>query len=514
MATKTAKALRKRPSGRLHLLSVREVQTAESGDLSDGGNLILRVRGDLASWVFRFTPPSGASRREMGLGVAWRGSAQQAGESLRVARRNAHEARELLARGLDPIEERERRRDADRQVQQARKAEKDLEQWTLARCTRDYHARVIEPSRTTKHAAQWIASLENHIPALLWDKSIRDIEPPELLKALSGARPHKRARNVDAGSAIAETVRRVRQRLDAVFEDAVFHKRCTGNPAAAVRRKLREACVRSQTVSLRALPYAEAPDFMARLRRQHGTAARCLEFALLTASRTSEALGAVWSEFDLGVGMWVVPAHRMKASGKQKAEPHLVHLSSQALALLEGQLALRLHKDFVFPSTMVSGRPLSNMAMLTLLGRMGMRPATTVHGLCRATFSTWAYETAAARPDAIEACLAHREADKVKAAYNRAAFMEERRALLTAWGRYLCGESAPRDSALPARAISSPNLSRAGSSPPLGQPLIQSGRRRDPARAIAAHGRRDHGSFPPNSAATVFIGRNHRRGCC
>ena len=144
MATKTAKASRKRPSGRLHLLSVREVQTAESGDHSDGGNLILRVRGDLASWVFRFTPPSGASRREMGLGVAWRGSTQQAGESLRLARRNAHEARELLARGLDPIEERERRRDADRQVQQARKAEKDLEQWTLARCTRDYHARVIE----------------------------------------------------------------------------------------------------------------------------------------------------------------------------------------------------------------------------------------------------------------------------------------------------------------------------------------------------------------------------------
>jgi len=90
---------------------------------------------------------------------------------------------------------------------------------------------------------------------------------------------------------------------------------------------------------------------------------------------------------------------------------------------------------------MKKGAPLSNMAMLTLLSRMGMRRSTTVHGLCRATFSTWAYETAAARPDVIEACLAHCEADKVKAAYNRAEFMSERRALLAAWAAYLFGES-------------------------------------------------------------------------
>jgi integrase len=96
----------------------------------------------------------------------------------------------------------------------------------------------------------------------------------------------------------------------------------------------------------------------------------------------------------------------------------------------------------VFPSPRLDGKPLSNMAMLTTLTRLGIRDQTTVHGLCRATFSTWAYDTAAARPDVIEACLAHREADKVKAAYSRAQFTAERRALLASWSGYLAQPSA------------------------------------------------------------------------
>ena len=83
------------------------------------------------------------------------------------------------------------------------------------------------------------------------------------------------------------------------------------------------------------------------------------------------------------------------------------------------------------------GKPQSNMAMLAALDRLGVRDLTTVHGLCRATFSSWANETAAARPDVVEACLAHSEADLVRKAYMRAQFAAERRALLLAWGEYL-----------------------------------------------------------------------------
>lgn len=417
-----------RTAARLHLLTVKQVQAAGDGDHGDGGGLLLRVRGEACSWVLRFTAPSGR-RREMGLGVARRGSGQQAGDALTTARRLAHEARDLLARGLDPLEAREQRRDDARQAEDAKKADKARERWTLARCARDYHERVIEPTRTTKHGAQWISSLENHVPARVWHKPIADIEPPELLEALGEVKPHQRARNLK-GDKLPETLQRIRQRLDAIFEDAIFHRRCTSNPAAAIRRKMREAMPRKQGGQLLALPYREAPALVARLREAQGTAARCLEFAMLTAARTSEVLLAEWSEFDLDAGVWQVPAERMK--GK---ETHTVFLPARAVEILRGQVGQG--RVIVFPSPVKAEAAMSNMAMLTALGRLGMRDRTTVHGLCRATFSTWANETGAARPDVIEACLAHEESNRVRAAYNRAQFNEERRALLALWADYL-----------------------------------------------------------------------------
>jgi integrase len=420
----------KRTAARLHLLSARQVQSAAEGDHSDGGGLLLRVRGASSSWVFRFTSPAGR-RREMGLGVAHRGSLAQAGESLTAARRKGHEAREELRQGTDPIEAREERRIAAKKAEQAKKADQSRERWTLARCARDYHERVIEPSRTDKHAAQWISSLENHVPPAIWNRPAEQVEPPDLLQALQAIEPHERARNFKGGKP-QETMQRVRQRLDAVFEDAIFHKRCTTNPAAAIRRKMREAMPKKQAGEFAALPYREAPGFMARLRQAEGLAARCLELAMLTAARTSEALLAEWSEFDLDAALWAVPAAKMKGG-----EEHTVHLSGRAVEILRQLEGMRLHKRWVFPSPMKADQPLSNMAMLTVLGRMGMRDRTTVHGLCRATFSTWANETGAGRPDVIEACLAHEEGNKVRAAYNRAQFNQERGALLQAWATYL-----------------------------------------------------------------------------
>jgi integrase len=96
--------------------------------------------------------------------------------------------------------------------------------------------------------------------------------------------------------------------------------------------------------------------------------------------------------------------------------------------------------EFVFPSPIDRRNPLSNMAMLSILRRMKYAERTTVHGLCRATFSTWANEFGIARPDVIEACLAHSEQDRVRKAYNRASFNVERRNLLLAWQNYCNGE--------------------------------------------------------------------------
>ena len=112
-----------------------------------------------------------------------------------------------------------------------------------------------------------------------------------------------------------------------------------------------------------------------------------------------------------------------------------MYLAPAAIELIKHMQGL--DEALVFPAPNASGKPLSNMAWLAVLGRMDARKRTTVHGLCRATFSTWANETAAARPDVIEACLAHEEANRVRASYNRAEFAKERAELLSAWAEYL-----------------------------------------------------------------------------
>jgi integrase len=318
------------------------------------------------------------------------------------------------------------------------------QRWTLARAARDYHERVIEPTRTPKHAAQWISSLENHVPAVIWNGPIEDVHAPALLEALLGATPHERAHNNNYGDRLPETMRRLRQRLDSVFEDAMFHGRCSSNPAAAIKRKMREGMPRDAATPLKALPYREAPAFMHRLRQQQGIAARCLELLVLTAARTSEALELQAGELDLDAGLWVVPAERMKAR-----EEHTVFLCDRAIELLRAQLELQLHPSIVFPSTMLDDQAMSNMALLAVLDRMGMRDRTTVHGL-RSTFSTWANETGAARPDVIEVCLAHNERDRVRAAYNRSLFNDERRELLKAWADFLM--RPPAANVVPLRA--------------------------------------------------------------
>jgi integrase len=327
----------------------------------------------------------------------------------------------------DPIEERNRLRDEARKADAERSALRTSEAATLARCARDYHARAIEPRRSAKHAREWIASLERLMPAQPWRAPIATIEAPRLLDAMAGLYLR-----------VPVTAARMRQRLEAVFDDAIFRGLCRSNPAAAIRRKVREIKRPRIVQSHRALRWTDVPDFVQALREQPGVAARALEFGLLCAARTGEIIGARWSEVDFGARTWTVPAERMKGG-----EAHMVPLSDRALTILRD--AQGIGGEWVFPSPHGLSQPLSNMAMLTLLRRMGYTARTTVHGLCRASFSTWANETGAARPDVVEAALAHREGDRIRAAYNRAQFADERRKLLDAWADFCDGHTARAD---------------------------------------------------------------------
>src|SRR5262249_16432648 len=178
-----------------------------------------------------------------------------------------------------------------------------------------------------------------------------------------------------------------------------------------------------------ALPYAELPGLLVSLREQEGIAARALEFAILTAARTGEAIGAQWSEMDLFDKTWTLTAARMKA-GRE----HRVPLTARALAILKAIQPHRHAEDaFVFPGGK-NGRPLSNMAFLMLLRRMG-RGDVTAHGF-RSSFRDWAAERTNFPAEVAEMALAHSVSDKTVAAYNRSDLFDRRRRLMAAWATF------------------------------------------------------------------------------
>lgn len=384
--------------------------------------MLLRCSGENATWVFRYTASTG-KRREMGLGTCIRNNAAAAGASLTQARDRASKARTHLASvpPRDPIDERDKARVAAREAEAKRKAEKTAVSATLGRESRAYHEKFIEPVKPAKFSADWINSLENHVPKGVWHKPIAEVTSADMLDFL-----------IDIQHRMADTAIRVRQRLNDVFDDALERGLVHVNPVSAVRTKLRRVMVRKRRTSHAALPFAEVTAFVQALRQQHGIAATALEFTLLTGSRTGETIGATWPEFDLHNAIWTIRRERMKGG-----EEHRVYLAARPLEIL--QEMRQLSGEYVFPSLGHCDRPMSNMAMLALLKRM-KREDITVHGF-RSTFSTWANENGIARPDVIEACLAHREVDKVRAAYNRATFASERRKLLAAWADYVEGRT-------------------------------------------------------------------------
>jgi integrase len=180
------------------------------------------------------------------------------------------------------------------------------------------------------------------------------------------------------------------------------------------------------------MPYAEVPEFLVRVRAAEAMAARCLEFTILTAARTGEALGATWAEIDLERAIWTVPGRRMKG-GKE----HRVPLSPRVIELLEALRALRIG-DLVFPGQR-DGRPLSNMAMNMFLRRL--KADVTVHGF-RSAFRDWCGEETDFPREVAEQALAHIVGNEVERAYRRGDALSKRRELMEEWTKYCTGKTA------------------------------------------------------------------------
>jgi integrase len=237
-----------------------------------------------------------------------------------------------------------------------------------------------------------------------------------------------------------ETASRLRQRIEAVLDYAAVHGlRGNDNPARwkGVLDKVLPAPGKVAAKAHHpALPYERVADFMAALHEREGMAARCLEFLILTACRSGEARGATWSEIDFEAGAWTIPAVRMKARRE-----HRVPLSKPAMALLQSLPRIE-GEAFVFPAP--RGGSLCDMALTTLIRRMqGDPPQWTdragapivVHGF-RSTFRTWCEEQTSYPRSVTEAALAHTNADRVEAAYQRSDLFARRRELMEAWGGY------------------------------------------------------------------------------
>jgi integrase len=279
---------------------------------------------------------------------------------------------------------------------------------------------VYSPSwRNEKHKAQWDSTLETFVYPIIGNTPVGNIDTDAVLSILQPQWLTK-----------AETMGRVRGRIEAVLDFAKAKGWRQGENVARWAGHLKNLLpTRSRKKRIQhhpSMPYAQLPAFLKKLREREGTTARCLEFTILTASRTSETTAATWSEFDLDAKIWTVPANRIKGERE-----HKVPLSDRAVQILRGMQGKS--PKWVFPGN--KGLHLSNNSMLVLLDRMG-HGDVTVHGF-RSSFRNWSGEQTNYPREICELALAHVNSDETEAAYLRTDFFEKRRKLMRDWASYL-----------------------------------------------------------------------------
>jgi integrase len=405
-----------RTIGKLTALKVEKAK--RPGMYADGGGLYLRVTVDgTKNWIYRYML-HGRPR--------WMGMGPLHIIGLAEARNRATECRKQRHDGVDPIEV---RRAGRRQV--LLEAAKVV---SFRECAAKYIAAHRAGWRNAKHAAQWEATLASYADPIIGGLPVQAIDMTLVLKVIEPIWTIK-----------PETAGRLRGRLENILDWARVRGYREGENPARWRGHLDKALPAQSKVRKvehhAALAYAKLPEFLEKLREQEGTAARALEFAILTAARTGEALGAKWSEIDLLDKVWKIPAGRMKAQ-----KEHRVPLSHRAAAILEEMQAfhpLGGNDVFVFPGNK-RGKPLSNMAFLMLLRRMSCGDLTA-HGF-RSTFRDWVAERTNFPAEVAEMALAHSVSDKTVAAYNRTDLFDRRRRLMATWGSYCATQKMATES--------------------------------------------------------------------
>jgi integrase len=381
---------------------------------ADGGGLYLQVTKTASgqfnkSWLYRYAV--GGRERQMGLGSLTE-------VKLADARHKAAECRQQRMDGIDPIEARE----SARRLAQ-------VSGIVFRRAFETYFATKRKGLSNAKHAAQWQSTMETYVFPTIGHRPVAEIEAREILDLLT-----------PIWFAKTETAKRVLQRMEVVFKSAILRGyRQRVSPCVGVKEEL--GTRHQKAANHRALHYRRVPTFLADLRVSNSQPSTRLafEWLVLTATRSGETRLANWSEVDERARLWTIPAERMKAK-----RSHVVPLCKRCLEILKHARALYPSSNLIFPGTKQRSA-LSDMTFTKVLRDIGYAEEATPHGM-RSAFKVWCAEVAKVRDEVSEAALAHTIPGKVRAAYLRTDFLEERKALMAAWARYCARDEQPASS--------------------------------------------------------------------
>jgi integrase len=424
-------------------LSARKVRTIKADGKSrryaDGDNLYLHVsKSGAKSWVFMWKDKAAAeaagrksSVYEIGLGALSR-------VSLKVAREKAAEYRRQLGAGINPRNERVR--------QEAQRVEAVAKSVTFEQYAKKYISDHEAGWRNPKHRQQWSNTLAAYVYPVFGSKAVSEVATDDVVEALKPIWRDK-----------AETAGRVRGRIETILNAAKAEKLRSGENPAVLRGHLDLILgkLNKKTEHHPALRYEDAPAFFAQLRGRDAMGALALQFAILTAARSSEVRLATWREIDFESNVWAVPADRMKGERE-----HRVPLCSQAIAVLRKVEPLKSDLDsLIFPGAKAARPrkvrregppPLSDMTLGAVIKRMhaaerkagrngwvdGTGRVATQHGF-RSTFRDWSGDETEYAREVAEAALAHKVGDKAEQAYRRGSAFKKRQAQMLEWEKYV-----------------------------------------------------------------------------
>lgn len=384
----------------IHKLTAIAVKKHKPGKYCDGAGLyLIKKEAGRGNWVWRYLLCG--KRREMGLG-----SIRTVG--LKEVRERADEWRAVLASGLDPIREREKRRE-----------QSAVSRITLAEVSRICFEAKKAELKDGGRTGRWFSPLEIHVLPRLGARPVEDLTQNHIRDVLAPIWNTK-----------DETARKTLNRLSQIIRHGAAMGLNVDLQATDKARALLGA-QEKKTRHIKALPWQEVPAFYHGL-RGGGMVELALRFVVLTACRSGEVRGARWAEIDLGNELWTIPRERMKG-GKE----HRVPLSDEAMILLN-EVAPFEREGNIFPSQRRG--VISDMGMSAWMGRHGYQARP--HGF-RSSFRDWCAEATETPREVAEACLAHTTGSKVERAYRRTDFLEKRYLLMQRWADHVTAKTSP-----------------------------------------------------------------------